>query len=124
MKKQNVSAKKIEISKPTLSSNEVTETIKGKIIVIQSSKEANKEADYIINKDGSVIEGKKNNDKVIICLVGGTEITWTPIVSMIKVIEGLKEKGAGKVERYDAFYPGKINPEFNLRQALIKYNVR
>lgn len=126
MAKQKEKQNKDEVNE-TIKLNSHISDVNGKSIVIKSIDSNFKTVDvhYFIRIDGSIEQGDAVDDSIIIIgMLEGSQVNWTMIQTLVASIKELKNQGAGSVKRYDEYYPGLINPQFNLTHALTKFSIR
>ena len=88
-KKQNLETGKIKVSKPSLSTKQ---SVKDRTIFITDNIE---QADYIINKDGTIKNNKLSNDTNIYIVLDSSEpVNWTQKITLKQLITTLKGQGA------------------------------
>jgi hypothetical protein len=119
MKKQDKQVKE-EIKKQTKDVQ-----IDGKSIIVSNSTAPNKkEINYLIQIDGLIEKCAEIKENIHICILGSNAIKWTQKHAFSNLVKELQINGAGNIKRYDDIDNKKINPEFDLNNTMIKFNLK
>jgi len=129
MKKKKVKEFKV-ISKPKgLSKARVIDSI----ILQQSDKIGKDEAHFVILIDGAIVKGvdtskagnhcESEDANSIGIILEGDSFNIPQQKALMNVLHGCMGKKELPVKSYDTFYPGKVNPNLNIRSLLNKFKL-